>query len=135
MNFSKLKKILFRLYKSYVKEHLPKILLALALSFGVAAGTAAIAWLLDPAVKKIFIEQDTSMLLLIPIAIIIAFSTKGLSLYFARTILVRVGQEICRTLQVQMADRYKIIGSIEMLFVKEDHPIIIPQLNVKPKKS
>jgi len=104
MNFSKLKKILFRLYKSYVKEHLPKILLALALSFGVAAGTAAIAWLLDPAVKKIFIEQDTSMMLLIPIAIIIAFSTKGLSLYFARTILVRVGQEICRTLQVQMAD-------------------------------
>jgi len=104
MNFSKLKKILFRLYKSYVNEHLPKILLALFLSFGVAGGTAGIAWLLDPAVEKIFVEHDTSMMLLIPIAIIIAFSTKGLSLYFARTILVRVGQEICRTLQVQMAD-------------------------------
>ena len=62
MNLSKLKKILLRLYKSYVIKHLPRILLALVLSFGVAAGTAAIAWLLDPAVKKIFIEQDKTMI-------------------------------------------------------------------------
>ena len=104
MKLSEVKKILARLFKSYVKKHFSKILLALILSFGVAAGTAAIAWLLDPAVKKIFIEQDTTMLLLIPVAIIVAFSTKGLSLYFARTILIKVGQEICRTLQVEMAD-------------------------------
>ena len=104
MKFSKLKKLLLRLYKFYVKKHLFKILLALVLSFGVAGGTAAIAWLLDPAVKKIFIEQDNTMMLIIPIAIIVAFATKGLSLYFARTILIRVGQEICRTLQIQMAN-------------------------------
>ena len=104
MNLSTLKKNLFRLYKSYVKKHLFKILLSLILSFGVAGGTAAIAWLLDPAVKKIFIEHDKTMMIIIPVAIIIAFSTKGLSLYLARTILIKVGQEICRTLQIQMAD-------------------------------
>ena len=73
MKFPELKKILKRLYRSYVKEHFTKIIFALFLSFGVAGGTAAIAWLLDPAVKKIFIEQDRSMLLYIPVAIILAF--------------------------------------------------------------
>ena len=103
MNFSTLKKNLLRLYNSYVKKHLTKIVAALFLSFGVAGGTAAIAWLLDPAVKKIFIEQDKTMILLIPVAIILAFSVKGLSLYFARTILIKVGNEICRKLQVEMS--------------------------------
>ena len=56
MNFSTLKKTLFRLFNQYVKKHLYKLALALILSFCVAGGTAAIAWLLDPAVKKIFIE-------------------------------------------------------------------------------
>ena len=55
MNLPTLKKILLRLYRSYVKKHLYKLVIALFLSFGVAAGTAAIAWLLDPAVKQIFI--------------------------------------------------------------------------------
>ena len=91
MNLTTLKKILFRLFNSYVKEHFYKIIIALFLSIGVAAATASIAWLLDPAIKKIFIEQDKKMLVLIPIAIVIAFATKGISLYFARTLLVRVG--------------------------------------------
>ena len=87
MSFFDLKKILLRLYKNYIKKHLTKLIVALFLSIGVAGGTAAIAWLLDPAVKKIFVEQDKTMMLLIPAAIVIAFSIKGLSLFFARTIL------------------------------------------------
>ena len=60
MNFATIKKNLLRLYSSYVKKHFSKLVLALILSFAVAGGTAAIAWLLDPAIKKIFIEQDKS---------------------------------------------------------------------------
>ena len=103
MNLSTLKKILVRLYSNYIKKHLGKIIIALFLSFGVAGGTAAIAWLLDPAVKRIFIEQDKTMILLIPVAIVIAFSVKGLSLYFARTAVIKVGGEICKKLQVEMS--------------------------------
>ena len=103
MNFSTLKKFLLRLFNSYVKKHFAKIILALILSFGVAGGTAAIAWLLDPAVKKIFVEQDKSMLALIPLAIVFAFSIKGLSLYFARAILIKIGNEVCGKLQVEMS--------------------------------
>ena len=102
MTISALKIILKRLYKFYVKEHLGKIIFALILSFGVAGGTAAIAWLLDPAVKKIFIDQDQTMMLLIPGAIVLAFATKGLSLYFSRIILIKVSQEVCRKLSVDM---------------------------------
>ena len=102
MTVATLKIILIRLFKFYVKEHLSKIIFALVLSFGVAGGTAGIAWLLDPAVKKIFIEQDQTMMLLIPGAIVLAFMTKGLSLYFSRLILIKVSQEVCRKLSVHM---------------------------------
>ncbi len=102
MTLATLKKILLRLYHQYVKQYLHRLIFALLLSVTLAGGTAAIAWLLDPAVKKIFIEQDKTMAFLIPIAIVLAFAVKGLSLYFARTITIRVGHEICKTLQVNM---------------------------------
>tara|TARA_Y100000590_G_C15723103_1_gene1014179 strand:- start:1260 stop:3005 length:1746 start_codon:yes stop_codon:yes gene_type:complete len=103
MNLTTLIKILLRLYRNYVKNKLHKIIIALFLSFGVAGGTAAIAWLLDPAVKKIFMEKDQTMMLIIPFAIILAFSTKGLSLYFARTILIKIGNGIVKEIQIQLS--------------------------------
>jgi subfamily B ATP-binding cassette protein MsbA len=103
MNFSSLKKNLIRLYNFYVKKHFYKLVLALILSFAVAGGTASIAWLLDPAVKKIFIEQDKAMMTLIPIAIVFAFSLKGSSLYFARSILIKISNEVIKTLQTELS--------------------------------
>ena len=103
MNFQTLKKILLRLYEFYVKKYLNKLALSLLLSFAVAGSTAAIAWLLDPAIEKMFIQQDKSMMLFIPIAIVIAFVTKGSTLYLARTILIRMGNEIVLTIQTQLS--------------------------------
>ena len=103
MNFPTLKKILLRLYRFYVKKQFDKIIISLLLSLVVAGSTAAIAWLLDPAIEKMFIEQDTTMMLLIPIAIIFAFASKGLSLYFARTVLIKVGSKIVFIIQEQLA--------------------------------
>ena len=104
MNFKELKIILRRLYKEYVKKHLKKILLALVLSIIVATSTSAIAWLLDPAVKKIFIEQNKVFAWSIPILIIVAFSSKGLALYFARVNIIRVGEEVAGALQKKVAN-------------------------------
>ena len=103
MKFEELKIILKRLYKEYVKKHLKRILLALILSIIVAGSTSGIAWLLDPAVKKIFIEQDKIFAWTIPILIIVAFSSKGLSLYFARINIIRVGEEVAGALQKKIA--------------------------------
>ena len=103
MNFSTLKKILLRLYHSYIKKYFLKLIISLLLSTGVAGCTATIAWLLDPAIEKMFIEQDKSMMLLIPIAIVLAFAGKGLSLYLARVVLIKVGNNIVTTMQKQLA--------------------------------
>ena len=103
MNFSKLKKILLRLFNSYVKRHLYKLIISLFLSLVVAGSTGAIAWLLDPAVKKIFIDQNKTMMLLIPIAIALSFSIKGASLYAARTILIKISNDVVRVMQIQLA--------------------------------
>jgi len=103
MDFITLKKILKRLFKSYVKKYFFNIIIALVLSLVVASSTASIAWLLDPAVKKIFIEQDQTMIILIPIAIFVAFTSRGLSLYFARKKVIKVGYEISRELQDEMS--------------------------------
>ena len=102
----KINKIIFyikRLYKGYVRKYLNKILIALFLSFLVAGTTSAIAWLLDPAVKKIFLENDKTYALVIPILIVLAFSTKGISLYLARSITVVLGNRVKQQLQNELA--------------------------------
>ena len=108
MTFKVLKDILVRIYNEYVHIHLNKILIALVLSIIVAGSTSGIAWLLDPAVKKIFIDQDKTYAWLIPLLIIFTFSSKGLSLYFARTIIIRVGEEVAGALNKKIANNILI---------------------------
>tara|TARA_B100000929_G_scaffold165513_1_gene131093 strand:+ start:872 stop:2632 length:1761 start_codon:yes stop_codon:yes gene_type:complete len=96
------KEILKKLYNQYTKKFVPKILFSIFFSLLVAGSTSAIAWLLDPAIKKIFIEKDQTLILLIPAAIVLAFTTKGLSLYIAKTTLIKVGQEVTKILQLQL---------------------------------
>ena len=92
--------IIKRLFQTYTKKHLNKIILAVFLSILVATSTTAIAWLLDPAIKKIFIEKDKTFIFLIPMAIIIAFATKGYSLFFARKLMIVTSQELTKDIQV-----------------------------------
>ena len=93
-----------RLYKDYSKKYLDKIILSALYSILVAGSTSAIAWLLDPAIKKLFIEKDQSLIFLIPLMIILAFTTKGLSLYFAKATMISVGEEIKKKLQFDMVN-------------------------------
>ena len=95
-------KILKRLYKDYTKKYLKQIFLAIFFSLLVAGSTSAIAWLLDPAIDKIFIQKDQSLLVLIPILIILAFTTKGVSLYLAKVMMINVAEEIKKKLQIDM---------------------------------
>ena len=95
-------KTLKRLFNEYTKKYLKQILIAVFFSLLVAGSTSSIAWLLDPAIEKIFIEKDQSLLVIIPIMIIIAFTTKGVSLYLAKIIMINVGEEIKKKLQFDM---------------------------------
>ena len=95
-------KIFKRLYKNYTGKFIGKIFLAAIFSVIVAASTSATAWLLDPAIEKIFINKDQTLIILIPIAIIIAFSAKGVSLYCAKLIMINVSEEVKKMLQIDM---------------------------------
>ncbi len=93
-----------RLYKDYSKKYLDKIILSALFSILVAGSTSAIAWLLDPAIEKIFIEKDQSLIIFIPLMIIVAFTTKGLSLYYAKSTMIGVGESIKKKLQSDMVN-------------------------------
>ena len=103
--------IVKRLYREYIKKYLGKIFIAIFLSVLVAGSTSAIAWLLDPAVKKIFIEQDKTFAVFIPVLVILAFMGKGISLYYARSIVIVLGNRIKQTLQNKMTNNILLSDS------------------------
>ncbi len=96
------KDIIIRLYNNYTKRFIGKIVIAILFSIIVALSTSAIAWLLDPAIKKIFVEKDEKLILIIPLAIIISFAAKGISLYLAKVIMIGVGQDVKKNIQKDM---------------------------------
>jgi len=91
-----------RLYKDYSKKYIKKILFSVFFGLLVAVSTSSIAWILDPAIKKIFVEKDQSLVFIIPLLIVIAFAVKGFALYLAKSIMISVAEEIKRILQSQM---------------------------------
>ena len=94
--------ILKRLYFEYTRKHLKQIFLSLFFSLFVAGSTSAIAYLLDPAIEKIFIEKDQTLMVIIPLFIIVAFATKGLSLYLAKVLMIGVAEEVRKDMQCDM---------------------------------
>ena len=112
------KQILGRLYNEYTKKFLGKIVIAAFFSILVAGSISSIAWLLDPAIEKIFIEKDQTLILIIPILIIAAFTTKGISLYLAKTTMIGVGEEVKKMLQ---EDMLKSFISADTQFIENKH--------------
>ena len=106
--------IIKRLYNSYTKRYLNKILISGFFSLVVAASTASIAYLLDPAIEKIFIEKDKQLMLIIPFAIVIAFAVKGSSLYFAKMTLQKAGMQMQKELQLQIMNSI-LLSDIETM--------------------
>ena len=103
-----------RLFKDYTSKHIYKILSAALFSVVVAGSTSAIAWLLDPAIEKIFIEKDQTLIFIIPLAIIVAFTAKGISLYLAKLYMIKVGEEVKKELQTNMLNSF-IVADTEII--------------------
>ncbi len=91
-----------RLYKDYTKRYINRIILSIFFALILAGSTSSIAYLLDPAIKQLFIEQEQSLMLVIPALIILAFSTKGASLYLAKVIMINVAEQVKKDIQIDM---------------------------------
>ena len=94
--------ILKRLYNDYTKKYLNRILLALLFTLLLAGSTSAVAYLLDPAIKELFINQNKTKIYIIPIFIIVAFAIKGTSLYLAKVLMISVSEEVRKNVQLDM---------------------------------
>ena len=110
--------ILKRLYRNYTKKFLAKILIAFLFSLVLAGSTSSIAYLLDPAIEKIFINKDQTLIIIIPVIIIIAFAAKGISLYGAKVIMIGISEEIRKTLQMDMM---KSLIKADTDFIEKKH--------------
>ncbi len=96
------KEILKRLYNDYTKKYLKNIIISIFFTILLAGSTSAVAYLLDPAIKQLFIEQKQSLVYIIPALIVLAFTIKGASLYFAKVIMIRVSEEVRKDVQIDM---------------------------------
>ena len=94
--------ILKRLYKDYTKKYLKNILISVLFSVLLAGSTSSIAYLLDPAINELFIKQSNTLVYIIPAGIVLAFALKGVSLYFAKIIMINVAEEVRRDIQTDM---------------------------------
>ena len=94
--------ILKRLYKSYTQKYIKKILISVFFTVLLAGSTSSVAYLLDPAIKQLFIEQKKNLLLIIPGLIVLAFTIKGASLYIAKVIMIGVSVDVHKDIQVDM---------------------------------
>ena len=94
--------ILKRLYRDYTKRYLNKILISVFFSIILAASTSSVAYLLDPAIKELFINKSQNLIILIPALIILAFIIKGASLYLAKVIMINVSEEVRKDIQTDM---------------------------------
>ena len=110
--------ILKRLYEDYTKKYLNKMFLALIFALVLAGSTSSVAYLLDPAIEKIFLNKDTTLILVIPFLIIIAFGAKGLSLYGTKIIMIRISEEIRKALQMDMM---KALIKADTHFIEKKH--------------
>ena len=110
--------ILKRLYKDYTKKYLKNILISVFFTILLAGSTSSVAYLLDPAIKQLFIEQNESLMLVIPVLIIIAFAVKGSSLYFAKVIMINVSQEVRKDVQ---SDMFKSLINADTQLIDSHH--------------
>ncbi len=94
--------ILKRLYKDYTKNYLNKIFLSVFFTVLLAGSTSAVAYLLDPAIEKLFINQEQGLIYIIPAFIVLAFAIKGASLYLAKKIMIGVSEEVRKDIQLDM---------------------------------
>ena len=94
--------ILKRLFRDYTKKYLKNIFVSVFFTVLLAGSTSAVAYLLDPAIEELFINQKKSLILVIPALIVLAFSIKGASLYIAKVIMIKVSENVRKDIQVDM---------------------------------
>jgi len=112
------KDLAVRIFKTEVKRYYKLIFICFIFMITSALATAASAWLLNPAIKMIFVNKDKQMLYLIPLGIILILTLKGISTFFVKIISIKISLNIAENIQVSMA---KKILNLDITSISEKH--------------
>ena len=107
-----------RIFKTQVRRYLSQILIIFLFIIVSSGATAGVAWLLDPAIKKIFVEKNTKLLFVIPALIVFAFMLKSIATYIIRVKTIKISYSVIKNIQILMAD--KILKS-DTAFITSKH--------------
>ena len=107
-----------RIYRTQIKKYIPDLIIIVIFMIINGAATAGVAWLLDPAIKKIFIEKDKLYLYLIPAAIVVTFLIRSVSLYLTRIQTINISYKIKESIQKNLAE--KILYS-DLAYIHDNH--------------
>jgi ATP-binding cassette, subfamily B, bacterial MsbA len=94
--------LLTRLIREDVSLHGPGLALAVAAMILAAAATAGLAWLLEPAIRLIFVDKRADMLVWVPLAVAVTAVSGAVAAYFATATLASIGQAVVARLQGRM---------------------------------
>jgi subfamily B ATP-binding cassette protein MsbA len=102
---------------SLIKDSWVRLSVSAVCSAVVAAMTAATAYLVKPAVEKIFEQKNSQMLVLIPAVIVAVFAFKGIAAYGSKYLLSYVGQDVIRRLRNRL---YNHIQALPLAFFQRE---------------
>ncbi len=102
MKHNTTEKLLKRLVQNYVAKHKLKLIIALLCMIVVSASTAIHAWMMQPVLDDIFLNKNSSMLILLPLLILAISVTKGMASYFQSVYMNFIGFRIVADIQSEM---------------------------------
>lgn len=88
-----------------VKDSWFKLSIATVCMLTMSASTAAMAYLIKPALDDVFIRKDTRMLKLIPVAVLAVYLVRCLGMFGQQYLMSYVGQDIIRQLRNRLYNR------------------------------
>ena len=109
-------KYLLHYFSPYFKDYKFKFALAITGMILAAVGTTATAWIIKPVLDKIFIEQNQSLLTLLPFAVVVVYAVKGGGTFLQEYYAAYIGQDIVRRIRDKLLGK---ILSFEMGFFHE----------------
>jgi len=94
--------LMARLYREYLEPRRAQLAIALLCAVAVAGLSVTLAQLLDPVVKRIFIEKRADSLILIPLAIVVVVTLRALAQVAQLSLSNRIGNRVVGDVQLQL---------------------------------
>ncbi|MBT3370626.1 MAG: ATP-binding cassette domain-containing protein [Rhodospirillaceae bacterium] len=109
---------MLRLLREYVRPHAGRLIWAAVFMALVAATTGLNAWLLEPAIDKVFVEQVPDMLIWVPLVLVAVACLRGGATYLQSILMHGVGQRIIAETQVKM---YRHLIGADLAYLHSVH--------------